>query len=109
MQLAEVCTYRHVSFLVCACDPAVSLGGAGAGASMCAIEKGKCIDTSMGLTPLEGYIFTSSAVTLAFLHLPFNVLCNSGTVLLCIRCIVIVCHYSARSCGASPFNIASTR
>ena len=27
---------------------------AGAGASMCAIEKGKCIDTSMGLTPLEG-------------------------------------------------------
>ncbi len=26
----------------------------GAGASMCAIEKGKCIDTSMGLTPLEG-------------------------------------------------------
>ena len=27
---------------------------AGAGASMCAVEKGKCIDTSMGLTPLEG-------------------------------------------------------
>jgi len=26
----------------------------GAGASMCAIENGKCIDTSMGLTPLEG-------------------------------------------------------
>ncbi|DBA68922.1 hypothetical protein WJX79_007881 [Trebouxia sp. C0005] len=28
----------------------------GAGASMCAIEKGKCIDTSMGLTPLEGLV-----------------------------------------------------
>ncbi len=26
----------------------------GNGASVCAIEKGKCIDTSMGLTPLEG-------------------------------------------------------
>ncbi|KAL3156628.1 activator of C kinase protein 1 [Trebouxia sp. C0009 RCD-2024] len=28
----------------------------GAGASMCAIEKGRCIDTSMGLTPLEGLV-----------------------------------------------------
>ncbi|DBB14179.1 TPA: activator of C kinase protein 1 [Trebouxia sp. C0006] len=28
----------------------------GAGASMCAIENGKCIDTSMGLTPLEGLV-----------------------------------------------------
>ena len=27
---------------------------AGAGASVCAIKGGVCIDTSMGLTPLEG-------------------------------------------------------
>lgn len=27
---------------------------AGAGASVCAIKEGVCIDTSMGLTPLEG-------------------------------------------------------
>ena len=27
---------------------------AGAGASMCAVENGKSVDTTMGLTPLEG-------------------------------------------------------
>ena len=28
----------------------------GSGASMCAIRDGKCIDTTMGLTPLEGLV-----------------------------------------------------
>lgn len=32
------------------------VGHIGAGASMCAIENGKCVDTTMGLTPLEGLV-----------------------------------------------------
>lgn len=31
----------------------------GSGASMCAIKEGKCIDTTMGLTPLEGLVMGS--------------------------------------------------
>eukprot|EP00959_Pyramimonas_sp_CCMP1952_P002223 45935-Pyramimonas_sp.AAC.1 len=30
------------------------LGGAGEGASACVIKNGTCVDTTMGLTPLEG-------------------------------------------------------
>ena len=45
----------------------------GSGASLCAIEDGKCMDTTMGLTPLDGLIMgtrcgTLDPATVFFLH-----------------------------------------
>ena len=33
----------------------------GSGASLCAIEDGKCMDTTMGLTPLDGVMMAPAA------------------------------------------------
>ena len=48
------CVPKPISQLLCHGMVPPYVCCTGAGASMCAIEKGKCIDTSMGLTPLEG-------------------------------------------------------
>lgn len=43
----------------------------GSGASICAIEKGKCVDTSMGLTPLEGLMMGTRCGDIDAAILPF--------------------------------------
>jgi len=58
-------SHRYVSQRVCeflGCDPAgkkIITCHIGNGASMAAVKFGKCVDTSMGLTPLEGLMMGS--------------------------------------------------